>query len=264
MADISQEVKSYAKDKGADLVGIASVDYLNENAPVGRRPKDILPEARSTIVVGFRWVDSIVDSIPQLRGVYSRFQIVLAMKMDMLTFDIARWLTDKGFIAMPIPMGVPYSLKALTGIVSNKHAAVAAGIGEFGLNNLVLTPKFGARQRFGQIYTDAQMEYSKSLNLNICKNMMPKCKLACIKECPIQCIPLPNIDDDKVFNKIRLEGHLIDKVACSYNQDHGLPSLGRDGGAYRCGQCIKSCPVGSDVQVRKSILDGFKPSQVIP
>ena len=40
------------------------------------------------------------------------------------------------------------------GPFSHRHAATRAGLGEFGYNNIVLTPQFGPRQRFNSIITD--------------------------------------------------------------------------------------------------------------
>ena len=61
MADITSEVvKKWAKDMGADLVGIASVDRF-QGAPPGHGPGDFIPGARSVIVTGVRIPDPIVD-----------------------------------------------------------------------------------------------------------------------------------------------------------------------------------------------------------
>ena len=56
MEDLTKEVKQFVLDQGMDLVGIASADRLNELTPEGyNRPKDILAECKSTIVIAFRW-----------------------------------------------------------------------------------------------------------------------------------------------------------------------------------------------------------------
>ncbi len=45
----SIEIKNYAKNIGADLTGIASIDRF-KNAPKGHHPKDILESCKSVIV----------------------------------------------------------------------------------------------------------------------------------------------------------------------------------------------------------------------
>jgi len=49
----AEEVKKRAKSFGADLVGIAPIERF-EGAPLQMDPKQIMPEARSVIVMAFR------------------------------------------------------------------------------------------------------------------------------------------------------------------------------------------------------------------
>ena len=61
MAELtSGVVKELAKDWGADIVGIASVDRF-EGAPPGHGPLDLMPESKSVIVAGIRIPDPVVD-----------------------------------------------------------------------------------------------------------------------------------------------------------------------------------------------------------
>ncbi len=50
----TQQIKQYALDAGADVVGIANPQAWEEHVPDGHRPYDILPGAQSVIVVGSR------------------------------------------------------------------------------------------------------------------------------------------------------------------------------------------------------------------
>ena len=49
----SSDIKRYARECGADLVGIAPLERW-EGAPLQMDPRFIMPEARSMIVMGFR------------------------------------------------------------------------------------------------------------------------------------------------------------------------------------------------------------------
>ena len=56
--ELTREVKRFALEQlGSDLVGIASVDRF-EQAPPGHRPDELLPGARSVIVMAGRMLDS--------------------------------------------------------------------------------------------------------------------------------------------------------------------------------------------------------------
>ena len=51
---LAGRVKQFALDTGADVVGIAPVERWDKDVPEGHRPVDVLPGARSVIVVGAR------------------------------------------------------------------------------------------------------------------------------------------------------------------------------------------------------------------
>jgi len=190
MENLTKEVKQFVLDQGMDLVGIASTDHLNELTPEGyNRPKDILAECNSSIVIAFRWPDPLVDGLPEIRAMYSRMMIMMNNQLDQTLLRIARFFIKKGFLAMPVHASDPYDLSELKGVLSHKHAAVQAGLGEFGLNNLLLTPQFGPRQRFAQVLTDAKLIPDKSLGLFLCEKTIPECNFACIRVCPRSFIP---------------------------------------------------------------------------
>ncbi len=265
MKNLTGEVKQFVLDQGIDLVGIAPIDQLNELTPKGyNRPKEILAECRCSIVVALRWSDPLVDGLPELRAMYSRMMIMMNNQIDEALLRISHFLSEKGFLALPVHASDPYDLSALKGILSHKHAAVQAGLGEFGLSNLLLTPRFGPRQRFGQILTDAELIPDKPLNVNLCEKTIPECHFACINICPRGVIPNDYKRDHGVMKTVVWQGVNIDKAGCSYYQDRGLPHMGRNGYTFRCGMCINACPVGSDIPRRETIAQGIRPIKIVP
>jgi len=227
--DITSEMKEWVKQRGIDLVGIASAEVLNKKAPEGHRPKDLLPGALSVVVMGMRWPDSLIEGLPDRRDIYSRFMLVMRDEMDAITFGLSRLLQGLKYKAIPIPNSDPYDLTNLIGIISHKHAAVEAGLGEFGLSNLLLTPEYGPRIRLVSVITNAPLDFGRPISENLCQKGQEFCKRSCIEKCPVQAIS---------------EEGKVDKVKCSYYQDRGLPKMGRNGYTYRCGLCVKHCPVG--------------------
>lgn len=265
MENLTKEVKQFVLDQGLDLVGIASTDGLNELTPKGYNlPKDLLPECKSTIVMALRWSDTLIDGLPELRSMYSRMMIMMNSQLDQTLLRIAHIFTQKGHLALPVHASDPYDLSELKGILSHKHAAVQAGLGEFGLSNLLLTPQFGPRQRFAQLLTDAELNPDKPLNLNLCEKTIPKCNFACINSCPKNFIPNAYQKNPEIMGTVVWKGQDIDKAGCSYYQDRGLPHMGRNGYSFRCGLCIAACPVGSEIPKRKSIAQGIRPVKIVP
>ncbi|MGD9031571.1 MAG: hypothetical protein PVJ69_13405 [Desulfobacteraceae bacterium] len=265
MKDLTAEVKQFALDQGMDLVGIASTETLNANTPEGyNRPEEILAECRNIIVVALRWSDPLVDGLPELRAMYSRMMIMMNNQIDQTLLRISSFLTAKGFLALPVHASDPYDLSALKGILSHKHAAVQAGLGEFGLSNLLLTPRFGPRQRFGQILTDAELIPDKPLESSLCEKTIQKCGFACINICPKRVIPNDYESDRGIMKTVVWKGTNIDKAGCSYYQDRGLPHMGRNGYTFRCGLCIHACPVGSEIPERETLAQGIRPVKIVP
>ena len=265
MENVTEEAKQFALDQGMDLVGIASADRLHELTPEGyNRPKDILAECNSTIVIALRWADPLVDGLPELRSMYSRMMILMNNQLDQALLHIASFLTKKGFLAMPVHASDPYDLSELRGVLSHKHAAVQAGLGEFGLNNLLLTPEFGPRQRFAQVLTDAKLIPDKPLKVFLCQETIPECNLACIRVCPRNSIPNGYSKDSAIMKTVVWSGVSIDKQGCSYYQDRGLPHMGRNGYTFRCGLCITACPVGSEISTRSTMTQSIRPVRIIP
>jgi len=264
MEELTREIKRYVLDQRLDLVGVASTDGIAAITPEGyHRPSDLLPECRSSIVMALRWVDPLVDGLPELRGMYSRMMIMMNGRLDQTLLRIAHFLGQKGFLAMPVHASDPYDLSSLKGVLSHKHAAVQAGLGEFGVSNLLLTPQFGPRQRFVQLLTDAELRPDEPLNLGLCEKTVSKCDYACIRACPPKVIPAPPKGPDAMKGVVR-NGIKIDKPGCSYYQDRGLPHMGRNGYTYRCGMCIAACPVGSEIHKRETLARGIRPVRMIP
>ena len=74
----------------------------------------------------------------------------------------------------------------LTVMFSHRHAAVAAGLGEMGLNSLFLDPKLGPRIRLASIITEAPMEANPLIEKRVCQP--EHCGEACVKACPPQAL----------------------------------------------------------------------------
>jgi epoxyqueuosine reductase len=146
-----------------DCIGVTNVERLS-GAPEGHRPTDILPGAQSVIVMGVRLslgaVQTIYraheDGLRHLQCIYGTHGYALTPNyhLKFAAYRLARFLEKKGFLATPLPSGpgaggAPFS---------HRHAAVAAGLGEFGWMSIVLTPDYGPRIRWVSVITRAGIE----------------------------------------------------------------------------------------------------------
>jgi hypothetical protein len=142
--------------------------------------------------------------------------------------QVSRRLEDKGYRALPFPpTGFAYHhAKSEYPDFMHKHAAVAAGLGELGLNRLFLTPQFGAHQRLVSIITDAPLEADPMYSgPKLCD---PKaCNETCIKICPMKAFT------DKVIS-VRIGDNVyeyrdLDSDLCKWHAVAGKYLRGIDG-----------------------------------
>ncbi|MGC8817341.1 MAG: 4Fe-4S dicluster domain-containing protein [Candidatus Hadarchaeum sp.] len=226
------KIRNLARKFGADLVGFGPADAMDE-APAGHRARDFLPNAGTVISLAARINYSVVEGLPQTRCEYISANDSSRSLLNGAICRIARYLEEEGYSAIPFLQGTDY--KVLAGDLSLKHAAVAAGLGEFGLNNLLLTPQFGPRVLLGAVVTDALIPADPPLKKQLCD----LCG-ACLKACPVGAIWESEEYDRK-------KGWTIDKHKCFHYLREVLEP---DYGHYSCGLCIKACHVGKAKVVR--------------
>lgn len=233
---LREELESYAKVLEIDSICFSSVDRLDE-APEDRRPTVYLQNARSVISIGYKLNYSSIQNIPKSRSAYMLEHDYANRHLDQASHKITRFLEKRGFSAIGFDSGAGFYIKVgkspkeFAGDFSHKHAAVACGLGKFGLNNLVLSPKWGSRLRLTTIITNAQLEYRPSHIENPC--LINECK-KCVKVCPVHALEgwKGQYDPEK--------GWMIDKRKCYHYIFTTLKG-------QRCGLCIKECPVGLHV-----------------
>jgi len=128
-------------------------------------------------------------------------------------------------------------------VILLKNAAVKAGLGIIGKNNLLVTPQYGPRVRLTAIFTDAEIEPDKELSEDFCSN----CNL-CIKACPTGALSENGFTRDKCIAEfdpseemLRLQRKMV-KYLTNYTR-------------LQCRVCMDVCPVGRDIKIEN--IEGF-------
>ena len=199
--DMTQRVKEYVLSCGMSLVGIASIDRF-ENVPAGRKPEEILPGAKSVIVFGNYISDGVVqakfrakeDGNKAAEAIYGRYGHTMVPSIHLIgaTYMICHFIErETGLPALPTMTG-PWSLGRS---FSHRHAAVAAGLGEFGWNKAVITPKYGERVRWGAIVTQLELTPDP---LYSGEKLCSECGL-CVSKCPTGAVPPISDENAETF-----------------------------------------------------------------
>jgi len=214
------------------LVGVADVRAWEKPPfepwmPEEFFPQSIFPEARSVIVIGLPILLPVLETSP---SIYYREQYVTVNSLlDQYTYRLAVFLNEQGYPSVFVPRDGYGGIEALrenpTAFFSHRHAAYLAGLGTFGVNNVILTRKYGPRVRFGSVFTAAVLPPDPIIPDQLCTRCMQ-----CMRMCPA-----------KALGGKEYPRGLTDKSACveqsvELNKRHISP----------CGICIKACPVGED------------------
>lgn len=202
----SEIVKRFAREKGADLVGIAPMSRW-EGAPKQMDPRYIMPRAKSMIVLGFRISRGDLRGIEEgtLYTTYSSMGYAALNQIlgPMVLWQLSHFIEDHGYetVSMLNANGGE-AMNPVTGnfrknwsvpvtedrpypdvLVHFRLAAYLAGLGEIGYSKVFLTKEFGPCQRLVFVLTEAELEPDPIVTGEICDKCM-----ACVRECPAHAI----------------------------------------------------------------------------
>jgi len=98
------EVKAYARELGADVVGIAPAERW-EGAPIQMDPRQIMPEAKSVIAMAFRVMRGSLRGIEE-GTFFSNYSSMgygglTYLYMPLVVINLAKAIEDHGYEAIP-------------------------------------------------------------------------------------------------------------------------------------------------------------------
>lgn len=226
---ITKEVKDYALQLGADLVGIADLERLREIETI---PGNLLNSFTSAVVIAFQMSPEIFEQIedePTL--LYAHQYVAVNQLLDQMNLLIQSKLLKIGYKALAIPASQTVDKEKWMGHISTKAVAKAAGLGWQGKSLLLVTPQFGPRVRIACLLTNAPLVPDQPLP-NRCGNCM-KCKDAC---------PAGAVYGAAWEDRPNTREDAIDLGKCISRLEGIAKRQGRE--ARICGVCIKVCPWG--------------------
>ncbi len=245
-------VKDYARQMRADLVGIAGLDRF-AGLPAAQHPQAIFPECRAVIVLGRRVLRGALRGVEEgtnFSSTYGTFGYTWLEDnfLAQTTYDLTCQIESMGFEAVPIfgypqegmPSGRPVApdKPAPNIILDVAYAAQAAGLGEPGVGGFFLTPRFGLRQRFALILTDADLEADAPFTDHICGHCG-----ACFAACPFGAIDADKLKSAGIPGAER-QVAIVDNDLCARCPNGAMRADGRGKAVDRLGAaCGRACTV---------------------
>jgi epoxyqueuosine reductase len=229
---LRQQIRERCAGMDIPLVGFAPAErweypLFEPWVPEEFRPRSIWPEAKTVIVIGLPVSLPIIETAPSIW--YHELYRTVNTLLDEYGYRIAGFLTGQGHSSVWIPRDGYGSISVLkekpVAFFSHRHAALLAGLGNFGTNNVLLTPQFGPRVRFASIFTSADIPGDPIIDQALCIRCM-----RCVHACPVKALQEKTYPDG-----------LTDKKACATRSEALSTRY-----ISPCGLCIRICPVGDD------------------
>lgn len=230
--ELKQALREWCQDREIPVMGVAAVSRwelppMYPWMPESFYPRSIYPDARSVIVIGLPVHLPVLETTPSIY--YHELYQTMNRILDENTYQMAEWLNQKGYPSLFVPRDGYGSLEVLlknpVAFFSHRHAAYLSGLGTFGINNMILTPGYGPRIRFGSVFTAATIPPDPVMQEDLCIQCM-----RCVEMCPSQAL----------YKEAYPRG-ITNKDACGrYTAGLFRKSISP------CGICIKVCPVGAD------------------
>lgn len=131
-----------------------------------------------------------------------------------------------------VPPVAQSSEEALAAPFSFKFAAVNAGLGWIGKNDVVITLKYGPRVRLSAVLIDSPFVYGDRITASNCPENCRKC----VDACPHKALR------DVRWNIGSLRDDIIDYRLCNEKRSSYVKTHGRK---HACGLCMAACPFGT-------------------
>jgi epoxyqueuosine reductase len=208
-------VKDKAEKLGISLIGFAPVDERYIFAKDHTMDIEMLFE--NAIVLGMEMRRDAIETAPGAAAGMEAMRVYA--DLGKATNTLADFVRSKGFRAIAChPLGGPILYPAM---------AERAGLGEMGMNGLLITKKYGPRQRLSLISTDAgplpELRQEKMDVMTFCKRCM-----RCVKFCPNRAIfPKTVVSEDRM-HQTHINTELCTPLFYEYSG---------------CSICLKVCPL---------------------
>ncbi len=210
-------------------------------SPSHALPEDLLEDARSVITYFLPFDEAINESNISGRDV-SRLWAETYIETNQLILDLNHHLSaalaEGGYASAIIPATHNFDEKKLISDWSHRHAAYIAGLGNFGVNNMLITEK-GCCGRVGSLLTNLPLQPTARGEKEYCLARHDGSCNLCVEQCVNDALFPDSYDRWKCYEM------------CLHN-DRLFPDMGT---ADVCGKCLVGVPCSTRDPVKKVSQD---------
>ncbi len=231
MNDLKQKIEEAVKKERIDLIGFAPKSRFDA-LPPRLNPFTIFPEGKTVIMLGKRICRGSLRGVEEGSNFidYNLFGNTWLEDefLSLACYGLTNVLEDEGWEAVPIfpnpseiaPTGVSVAdgRPAPNVFPDFTYAAVACGLCELSMSGMLLSEKFGSRQRFHMIITDAEIEPTPLLDTKICTGC-----LKCADACPLGAISKTETREIDICGK-KMTVAVVDYEKCKICKNGALPN----------------------------------------
>ncbi len=215
----------------ADLKVIVSQDH--------GMPVDVLEDASIVVAYYVPFLKDMADT-NKTEGLASEewaraYEETNTMLGEINNYLIAE-LEKKGYKAAVHPESKVFVKEKLISNWSQRHIAYKAGLGTFGMNNMLITEK-GCCGRYSTVITNLDVEPDHPQTEERCSFKFDGSCGACIKRCPMEALTPEGFDRYRCYEKCLENAAVYTSFGSSYSTE-GEPSVGSE----ICGKCVAGMP----------------------
>lgn len=252
---INDYVKEYMKQDNVEtqwqepLVGFADANHpeilglKKLISPNHALPVDVIPDASIVIAYFVPFTKELAETnripseiaSPEWARSYEETNAMFVK----LNAHIINHLKDLGYHAGVSPEATTFQKQTLMSNWSQRHFAKVAGLGTFGINNMLITKK-GCCGRYNTVVTNLKVEPNRPQIDEYCLYKKNKTCGVCVKRCPSGALTLEGFDRHKCYELLQKNALRYTKFGSSYTTEDGSTSNSK--GSDVCGKCVVGAP----------------------
>ena len=149
------------------------------------------------------------------------------------------FLEGLGFIGSVSKEASTFNQEKLISNWSQRHFAYAAGLGTFGINNMLIT-KSGCCGRYSTVVTNLPLEPDQPIDKEICLYKKNGSCGICVRNCPTGALTVSDFNRYACYELCQENAAIYTNFGSSYLEEAG--DAANSAGSDVCGKCITASP----------------------